>query len=139
MNLTTIHIPRSAPWLPPSLLANPAEIRYRVTITDAEKRVVRCHKKIPVSQWAEMYRYVTMSVLPGRWKNDVTPYLAGIMDASFFPSVQTIILCKAPQVGGSESVNNCIGYAIDRDPAPSWSSIPTNLPRAKTTMIASSP
>jgi Bacteriophage tail assembly protein len=51
-------------------------------------------------------------------ENDVTPYLAGIMDASFFPSVQTIILCKAPQVGGSENVNNCIGYAIDRDPGP---------------------
>ena len=39
MNLTTVHIPRSAPWLPPSLLANPEEIRHRVTITDAEKRV----------------------------------------------------------------------------------------------------
>jgi len=49
---------------------------------------------------------------------EVTPYLAGIMDASFYPSVQTIILCKAPQVGGSESVNNCIGYIIDRDPGP---------------------
>lgn len=116
--LTTVHIPRSAPWLPPSLLANPEEIRHRVTITDAEKRVFRRHKKIPVSQWAEMYRYVTMSVLPGRWRNEVTPYLAGIMDASFFPSVQTIILCKAPQVGGTEAVLTCLGYAIDRDPGP---------------------
>lgn len=118
MNLTTINIPRSAPWLPPSLIGRPEAIRHRFVITDAEKRIFRKHKKIPPSQWAEMYRYVTMSVLPGRWKNDVTPYLSGIMDASFFPSVQTIILCKAPQVGGSESVNNCIGYAIDRDPGP---------------------
>lgn len=118
MMIQTIHIPRSAPWLPPSLLQNPGEIRHRLTISDAEKRIFRKHRKIPASQWAEMYRYVTMSVLPGKWRNDVTPHLAGIMDASFFPSVQTIILCKAPQVGGSESVNNCIGYAIDRDPGP---------------------
>jgi len=116
--IQTIHIPRSAPWLPPSLLKIPGEIRYRLTISDAEKRTFRKHRKIPASQWSEMYRYVTMSVLPGKWRNDVTPHLAGIMDASFFPSVQTIILCKAPQVGGSESVNNCIGYAIDRDPGP---------------------
>ena len=59
-----------------------------------------------------------MSVLPGKWKNDVTPYLAGIMDASFFQSVQTIIICEAPQVGKTEAVLNCIGYAIDRDPGP---------------------
>ncbi len=116
--IQTIYIPRSSPWLPPSMLKDPGEIRHTVTISDAEKRIFRKHKKIPASKWAEMYRYVTMSVLPGRWRNDVTPHLAGIMDASFFPSVQTIILCKAPQVGGSESVNNCIGYAIDRDPGP---------------------
>lgn len=118
MNLSTIHIPRSAPWLPPSVLKNPNCQRYPFHLPDAVNRVAKKHKKIPASQWAEMYRYVTMSVLPGKWRNDVTPYLAGIMDASFFPSVQTIILCKAPQVGGSEAVNNCLGYAIDRDPGP---------------------
>lgn len=118
MYLTTIHIPRSVPWLPPDLIKNPAARKMRVTFSDAERRIFRKHKKIPVSRWAEMHRYVTMSVLPGRWRNEVTPYLAGIMDASFFPSVQTIILCKAPQVGGTESLYNCMGYAIDRDPGP---------------------
>lgn len=118
MNLTTIRIPRSVPWLPPSLLENKMETRYRLSLSEPEKRIFRKHKKIPVSQWAEKYRFVTMSVLPGRWKNEVTQYLAGIMDASFYPTIQTIILCKGPQVGGSESVLNCIGYAIDRDPGP---------------------
>ena len=116
--LTTIHIPRSAPWLPPSLLEIPGQIRHRFRISEPELKIVRKHKKLPVSRWAERYRTVTMSVLPGKWKNSVTPYLAGIMDASFFPSVQTIILCKTPQVGGSEAINNCLGYAIDRDPGP---------------------
>ena len=116
--LTTIHIPRSTPWLPPSLLAIPGEIRHIVRLSEPERKVFRKHKKIPVSIWCERYRHVTMSILPGKWKNSVTPYLAGIMDASFFLSVQTIIVCKAPQVGGTESVLNCIGYAIDRDPGP---------------------
>lgn len=118
MNLTIVHIPRNAPWLPPLLIQIPGAIHHRMFFSEAERKVFRKHKKIPVSRWAEMYRFVTMTVLPGRWKNEVTPYLAGIMDASFFPSVQTIILCKAPQIGGTEAVINCIGYAIDRDPGP---------------------
>ena len=114
--LTTIHIPRTAPWLPPSILEVPGEIRHRVRLSEPERKVFRKHKKIPVSRWVERHRYVTMSVLPGRWRNEVTPYLDGIMDASFFPSVQTVIICKAPQVGGTEAILNCLGYAIDRDP-----------------------
>lgn len=114
----TIHIPRSAPWLPPSLLKDPGEIRHTLVISEAEKRIFRKHKQIPASRWAEMYRYITMSVLPGRWRNEVTPYMAGIMDASFYPSVQTIIICKPPQWGGTEGVLTCVGYAIDRAPGP---------------------
>ncbi len=116
--LTTIHISRSAPWLPPSLLEHPGGIRTEIRFSSPEQKIFRKRRKIPVSQWCEKFRVVTMSVLPGRWKNEVTPYLAGIMDASFFPSVRTIIVCKAPQVGVTEAVLNCIGYAIDRDPGP---------------------
>jgi len=127
MNIQTVHIPRSAPWLPPTLLSNPSEIRHHVRFSDAEKRVFRKHKKIPVSKWAEMYRYVKMSVLPGRWKNSTTPYLAGIMDASMDPAVQTIIICKPPQWGGTEGVLTCIGYAIDRAPGPVMMVYPDEL------------
>lgn len=93
-------------------------LRVVFRFSAAERRIFRKRKMIPVSEWTEHHRTITMGSLRGRWKNRVTPYLAGIMDASFFPSVQTIIICKAPQVGGSEAVNNCIGYAIDRDPGP---------------------
>jgi len=116
MNLTTVHISRSAPGCRLQCLRNQAKIRHRITLSETERRVFRKHKKILVSKWAEMHRYVTMSVLPGRWKNEVTPYMAGVMDASFFPSVQTIIICKPPQWGGTEGVLTCLGYAIDRDP-----------------------
>jgi phage terminase large subunit GpA-like protein len=91
---------------------------HAFSFSEAERKIFRKRRRIPVSQWCEKFRVLTMSVLPGRWKNSVTPYLAGIMDASFFPSVRTIIVCKAPQVGVTEATLNCVGYAIDRDPGP---------------------
>ena len=116
--LKTITIPRSAPWLPPSILAVKGEIHFRVRFSKAEQKIFRRGKKHRPSQWCELYRVVTMSSLPGKWKNEVTPYLAGIMDASFYPSVREITVCAAPQTGKSESVTNCIGVAIDQEPGP---------------------
>jgi phage terminase large subunit GpA-like protein len=122
-----IRIPRTAPWLPPSVLAIPGRIRHTVRLCEPERKIFRKHKKIRVSAWCELYRHVTMSVLPGKWKNSVTPYLAGIMDASFYPSVRTIIGCKAPQVGMTEAILNCLGYAIDRDPGPALCVYPDEM------------
>ncbi|HNQ00720.1 MAG TPA: phage terminase large subunit family protein [Syntrophales bacterium] len=122
-----IHIDRSRPWLPEALREAAGTVRLRIVFSEPEKKVFRKHKRIPVSRWAERYRYVTMSVLPGRWKNEVTPYLAGIMDAAWFPSVQTTILCKSPQVGGTEAILNCLAYAIDRDPGPALCIYPDEL------------
>lgn len=125
--LQTIRISRSAPWLPAELHRRPGEIRRRIRFSETERKIYRKNKRIPVSRWAEQFRFVTMGVLPGKWRNEVTPYLAGIMDASFYPSVQTVIGCKAPQVGFTEAVLNCIGYAIDRDPGPVLSTYPDEL------------
>ncbi len=104
--------------LPASMRPADMQESYTFQPYPAERKVLRTRRRIPCSEWTEKNRVLTMSSLPGRWRNDVTPYLAGIMDASWHPGVRTIIICKAPQVGMSEAVNNCIGYAIDRDPAP---------------------
>jgi phage terminase large subunit GpA-like protein len=87
-----------------------------IVLTSGEKRVLRKRKYIAPSEWAEKHRVVTKSAIPGRWRNDTVPYLAGIIDASFFRSVRKIIMCASPQSGKSEAVNNCIAYAIDRRP-----------------------
>jgi len=83
-----------------------------------EKKILRKQKPIKVSDWAEKYRILTMSVLPGIWHNDVTPYLTGIMDAAALPFVREINLCATPQAGKSEAVHNFVGYCIDRAPGP---------------------
>lgn len=40
------------------------------------------------------------------------------MDAADVPCVQTIILCKCVQSGGSEAAHNFIGYSADRKSGP---------------------
>jgi len=112
---------KSPSWLPGLLadkLLKSGKLEYTGSFTPAEKKVLRKRKQIPVSKWCERHRVITTGGLPGRWKNRVTPYISGIMDASFFSSVRVITVCAAPQVAKSEMVNNCIGYAIDRAPGP---------------------
>ena len=112
---------KSPSWLPGMLadqLLKSGKLEYFGKFTPAEKKVLRRRKQIPVSRWCEKHRVVTTGGLPGRWKNRVTPYIAGVMDASFFSSVREITVCAAPQVAKSEAVNNCIGYAVDRAPGP---------------------
>lgn len=83
-----------------------------------ECKVLRRRKPIPVSEWAERHRILEMSSIPGKWKNLFTPYLVGIMDAAGTPGVETGIICKAPQTGGSEAGHNLVGWCIDRSPGP---------------------
>lgn len=58
------------------------------------------------------------SAEPGLWRNERTPYLAGIMDAACDPVVQEITFLKPTQVGGSEAERNILGYWIEEDPGP---------------------
>jgi phage terminase large subunit GpA-like protein len=55
---------------------------------------------------------------PGLWRNERTPYLAGIMDAVCDPTAQEVSFLKPTQVGGSEALRNIIGYWIEEDPGP---------------------
>lgn len=91
---------------------------WTVRFSKGERAVCRRRPPVPVSRWAEHHRVLHLSSRPGRWRNAVTQYTSGIMDASFFPSVRTIVTIKCPQSGGTEAVHNCVGYAIDRAPGP---------------------
>jgi len=109
------------PWLPAALAAHlqrRERPEYLGGVSAAESMVLRKKKKILPSLWAERHRIVTMSILSGPWRNYVMPFLAGIMDAAAFSSVQTVIICKSPQSGVSEAAHNFIGYTVDRDPGP---------------------
>ncbi len=99
--------------LPPSIRFTPGELRaFAPRETDP-----RTGKPLTVSQWAERYRMVTDGALKGRWQNVNSPYAVEIMDLWTDPTVREIYVCAAPQIVKSQIAFNCMGYAIDQDPA----------------------
>lgn len=89
-------------------------------------KVLAPPEKLSVSEWAEKYRILsTASAMPGPWRNSVTPYLVGIMDAFDDPVVEQIVFCKSTQVGGTEVELNLLGKIIGSDPSPTLIVYPT--------------
>lgn len=66
------------------------------------------------------------SAMPGPWSNDVTPYLVGVMDEFNNYETEKIIFVKPTQVGGTEALQNMIGYIVMQDPAPTMIVYPTD-------------
>ena len=97
--------------------------RSREKTKNLFRRVIKKSLEIPepltVSQWAEKYRILDdSSNISGKWSNDITPYLNGIMDAFNDPGIREIYFCKSTQVGGTEALINILGYLIMTAPAP---------------------
>lgn len=65
-----------------------------------------------------------MTAEPGPWRNERTPYLPGIMDATVEPGVEVVVCLKPVQVGFSESLRNLIGFWVDHDPGPAMLVLP---------------
>lgn len=101
--------------------------RTRTLFVNTVKKVLRKPEKMTVSQWADKYRILDeSSFLSGRWSNDITPYMVGIMDTFNDPYVQEINFCKPTQVGGTELIINALGYIITHDPAPTMIVYPSD-------------
>ena len=84
---------------------------------------------LTVSEWAEKYRMLDSksSAIPGKWNNEVTPYLVGIMDEFNNYETEKIIFVKPTQVGGTESLQNMVGYIVMQEPAPTMIVYPTEM------------
>ena len=83
---------------------------------------------LTISAWADQYRTLSQraSAEPGRWRTDRTPYLREIMDClSPGSPVETVVLMKGSQIGGTECGNNWIGYVIHQAPGPMLAIQPT--------------
>ncbi len=76
--------------------------------------------ELTISEWADDCRHLpqTSAARGGRWRTDSTPYLKGIMDAARDPTISKLALKKCHQSGGSEALNNIIGFHIEHDPCP---------------------
>ena len=90
------------------------------TLWDRVRHQFKPPPKLLVSEWSEQRRYLSpeSSSEPGKWRNDRTPYLAGIMDATCERGVHQIAVMCSAQVGKTESESNIVGRQIDVDPCP---------------------
>jgi len=82
---------------------------------------------LTVSEWADEHRILSSrsSAEPGKYRTSRTPYLREIADhLSVTSPIETVILMKGAQVGGTEIGNNWIGYIIDHVPGPIMSVMP---------------
>ncbi len=95
-------------------------IEERPTLTASWFSSLEPPPRLTVSEWAELHRRLpeTSAARGGKWLNATTPYLAGIMDAALDPRVRKLALMKCHQSGGSEALQNVIGYHIQHDPCP---------------------
>lgn len=86
---------------------------------EGELAVFRKKELLSVSQYSEKYRVVSVSSIPGPWRNKNAPYLTEIMDTWGLERTRGIIVCAGSQLGKTEAAYNCFGYAVDYDPGPS--------------------
>jgi phage terminase large subunit (gpA) len=85
-------------------------------------------ENITVSEWADKYRLLDSKVtaIPGPWRTDYVPYLKDIMNEFNNYETEEIIFVKPTQVGGTEALQNMVGYVIQQDPAPTMIVYPTD-------------
>lgn len=84
--------------------------------------------ELTVSEWSEKYRMLDSksSAMPGLWRNQITPYLVGIMDEFNNYETEEITFVKPTQVGGTEAMQNMLAYIVAQDPSPTMVVYPTD-------------
>jgi phage terminase large subunit GpA-like protein len=94
---------------------------------------LRKPRKIKVSDWAEQHRVVTDGAHDGPWRHEYAPHTVKIMDTFGLPWVREIWFCGVEQSGKTNTMINCIGWAIDRSPGDIFYLMPTEETAAKVT------
>lgn len=93
---------------------------YEKILLDRFVELVQPKRKLKLSDWAAMNRYVSAesSARPGPWNNNLVPFAKEIMDAITEEGIDEISVVGSAQVVKTEIVNNAVGYYIAEEPAP---------------------
>lgn len=92
---------------------------------------LRSPEKMRVSEWAERYRIVAEGAHEGPWRHDLAPHTVKIMDTYGLPWVREVWFCGVEQSGKTNTMINCLGWAIDCDPGNAFYLMPTEDTSAK--------
>lgn len=120
----------------PLMDAFPAYLLDTAVVFDLPRQlrlVMRHPEKIKVSEWAEKYRVVSDGAHEGPWRHDYAPHTVKIMDTFGLPWVREVWFCGVEQSGKTNTMINCIGWAVDCDPGGIFYLMPTEDTAAKVT------
>jgi phage terminase large subunit GpA-like protein len=112
-------------WLPPHIRSRLAGQPVSFAIPRQVRLRMRHPEKMRVSEWAEKYRMVTDGAHEGPWRHEYAPHTVKIMDAFGMPWVREVWLCGVEQSGKTNTILNCIGWAVDCDPGNIFYLMPT--------------
>jgi terminase, large subunit len=104
-------------WLPKARRVALAGRRITLRIPSGVRARLRTPEHIPPSEWNERFRVMPATeTYPGRWRRDIAPHAAWIMDLWALPSVRDLWLCGPDQASKTSSMIGCIDWSIDQDP-----------------------
>lgn len=89
------------------------------------RRRMRTPEKIKVSEHAAAYRKVTEAPHDGPWRHELAPHTVKIMDTFCKPWVREVWFCGVEQSGKTNTMLNCMHWAIDVDPGDVFYLMPT--------------
>ena len=112
-------------WLPDHVRARLAGKAVAFDLPRPVRMRLRHPEKIRVSEWAEKFRVVTDGAHGGPWRHDYAPHTVKIMDTFGLPWVREVWFCGVEQSGKTNTMLNCIGWAIDCDPGNIFYLMPT--------------
>ena len=74
---------------------------------------------LSISEWAAKYRVLgAHSAIKGPYLLEMVPFFAFLMDKIQDPSIQTIVLCKPAQIGGTDACLCVVGYYAHQEGCP---------------------
>jgi terminase, large subunit len=123
-------------WLPPPVRAALAGRHLGrdlapLVLPRSLRRVLKRPEKISVSAWAMAHRVVTDGAHEGSWRRAYAPHTVAIMDAFGEASTREIWFCGCEQSGKTNTMLNCLAWAIDCAPGNMFYLMPTESDSAK--------
>lgn len=131
--LATTFLPRQPlpGWLPEDVRRRLAGRTVAFDVPRAVRQRLRSPEKMRVSEWAAEYRIVAEGAHQGPWRHEYAPHTVKIMDTFGMPWVREVWFRGVEQSGKTNTMINCMGWAIDCDPGNIFYLMPTEHDSAK--------
>ena len=96
------------------------EAQQKTVWSPEEREIYRPPQRLSTAEWAERNRELSVltSASAGAYSLGAVPFFRGILDAIDDRDVETVVIQKSTQIGGTELVVSWLGRCADQDPGP---------------------